>query len=188
MPSSARKVPSPTEGQRLVSKIKHYHEQRAHTPAQIARELELDPRTVAKWLAERGRFCQGHSHVRKQKEPAGCFPTGSNYGGLGRRRPTLPRGRPRSTIGAEELNDRVRDGNGCGLLAGTTGPKTEVGGRNTQSDFSSPTSDFGSRIGVSSRVSRSRSIAFFRMVKPHGPLGSVSSTHYCAYTPDLSTL
>jgi hypothetical protein len=29
----------------------------------------------------------------------------------------------RSTIGAEELNDRVRDGNGCGLLAIVTGPE-----------------------------------------------------------------
>ena len=34
-----------------------------------------------------------------------------------RRRPTLPRSRPRSTIGAEELNFRVRDGNGCHLFA-----------------------------------------------------------------------
>src|SRR5690606_581184 len=25
-------------------------------------------------------------------------------------------------------------------------------------------------------------------IKPHGQLVSVSSTHYCAYTPDLSTL
>jgi hypothetical protein len=30
-----------------------------------------------------------------------------------RRRPTLPRGPPRSTIGAEELNFRVRNGTGC---------------------------------------------------------------------------
>jgi hypothetical protein len=34
-----------------------------------------------------------------------------------RRRPTLPLGRPSSTIGAEELNFRVRDGNGCFLYA-----------------------------------------------------------------------
>ena len=34
-----------------------------------------------------------------------------------RRRPTLPRSFPRSTIGAEELNCRVRDGNGCDLFA-----------------------------------------------------------------------
>src|SRR5882672_1030822 len=30
-----------------------------------------------------------------------------------RRRPTLPRGFPRSTIGSGGLNFRVRDGNGC---------------------------------------------------------------------------
>ena len=36
----------------LFSKIKHYHEHRALTPAQIARELELDPRTVARWLTQ----------------------------------------------------------------------------------------------------------------------------------------
>jgi hypothetical protein len=52
----------------------------------------------------------------------------AQYRGLGRRRPTLPRGRPRSTIGAEELNDRVRDENGCGLLAITTGPKGKAEG------------------------------------------------------------
>jgi hypothetical protein len=34
-----------------------------------------------------------------------------------RRCPTLPRGLPRSTIGAEELNFRVRDGTGCFPLA-----------------------------------------------------------------------
>ena len=33
------------------------------------------------------------------------------------RRPTLPHSRPCSTIGAEKLNCRVRDGNGCDLLA-----------------------------------------------------------------------
>ena len=38
-----------------------------------------------------------------------------------RQRPTLPRPLGRSTIGAVGLNDRVRDGNGCGpyaLIAG----------------------------------------------------------------------
>ena len=38
-----------------------------------------------------------------------------------RRRPTLPLGRPSSTIGSKELNFRVRDGIGCGLLDITTG-------------------------------------------------------------------
>ena len=34
-----------------------------------------------------------------------------------RRRPTLPRSLPRSTIGAERLNFRVRNGTGCFPLA-----------------------------------------------------------------------
>ncbi len=38
-----------------------------------------------------------------------------------RQRPTLPHGFPCSTIGSEELNFRVRDGIGCGLLEITTG-------------------------------------------------------------------
>src|ERR1043165_2842807 len=33
-----------------------------------------------------------------------------------RQRPTLPQGCPCSTIGPEELNFRVRDGNGCDLF------------------------------------------------------------------------
>src|SRR5262249_37639639 len=37
-----------------------------------------------------------------------------------RRRPTLPRGPPRSTIGAEGLNFRVRNGTGCFPFAMTT--------------------------------------------------------------------
>lgn len=41
----------------LFSRIKNYHEQDGLHPAQIARELDLDPRTVAKWLSEK-RFRQ----------------------------------------------------------------------------------------------------------------------------------
>ena len=37
-----------------------------------------------------------------------------------RRRPTLPGRLHPSTIGAERLNFRVRNGNGCGPLASTT--------------------------------------------------------------------
>src|ERR1041384_6721007 len=37
--------------------------------------------------------------------------------GNGWRRPTLPRSLNRSTIGAARLNDRVRNGNGCGPRA-----------------------------------------------------------------------
>ena len=50
-----------------------------------------------------------------------------------RRRPTLPRSSPRSTIGAEELNFRVRDGNGCFLLAIATENYIKV--KNTGSTF-----------------------------------------------------
>ncbi len=38
-----------------------------------------------------------------------------------RRRPTLPGGLPPSTIGADRLNFRVRDGNGCDPVAKATG-------------------------------------------------------------------
>ncbi len=38
-----------------------------------------------------------------------------------RRRPTLPGGLPPSTIGADSLNFRVRDGNGCDPVAMATG-------------------------------------------------------------------
>ena len=41
-------------------------------------------------------------------------------------RPTLTGGQPPITIGAEELNFRVRDGNGCGLFAITTKPITQL--------------------------------------------------------------
>jgi transposase len=37
----------------LFTKIKNYHEQKGLKPAQIARELGLDPRTVDKWLREK---------------------------------------------------------------------------------------------------------------------------------------
>ncbi len=37
-----------------------------------------------------------------------------------RRRPIFPWGYPHSIIGAEELNCRVRDGNGCTLFARVT--------------------------------------------------------------------
>jgi hypothetical protein len=50
----------------------------------------------------------------REKKP----PLGKPRGGQGcRRRPTLPRSRERSTIGAVGLNDRVRNGNECGPYA-----------------------------------------------------------------------
>ena len=61
----------------------------------------------------------GHSFVR--------------YGGFlrdeFRRRPTLPGGLPPSTIGADGLNFRVRDGNGCDPVAMVTGNLSSSGRR-----------------------------------------------------------
>ncbi|MEM5769032.1 MAG: hypothetical protein AAGU32_12200 [Bacillota bacterium] len=37
----------------LFARIKNYHEQKGLNAAQIARELELDPRTVANWLSQK---------------------------------------------------------------------------------------------------------------------------------------
>jgi hypothetical protein len=50
-----------------------------------------------------------------------------------RQRPTLPHSFPCSTIGAEELNFRVRDGNGCCLFAIATEKSAQFG----MSNFSS---------------------------------------------------
>ena len=49
--------------------------------------------------------------ARSLKKGAGWYEEGF------RQRPTLPHSFPCSTIGAEELNFRVRDGNGCCLSA-----------------------------------------------------------------------
>ena len=46
-----------------------------------------------------------------------------------RRRPTLPGGLPPSTIGADRLNFRVRDGNGCDPVAMATEISCQRGGR-----------------------------------------------------------
>src|SRR5215469_2596756 len=43
-----------------------------------------------------------------------------------RRRPTLPRGFPRSTIGSGGLNFRVRDGNGCDPSDIATGNSSSI--------------------------------------------------------------
>src|ERR1700690_4443850 len=67
----------------------------------------------------RGRRCANPREAAakgKKKEPA--FAGSMNKS---RQRPTLPHGFPCSSIGSEELNFRVRDGIGCGLLEITTG-------------------------------------------------------------------
>ena len=59
----------------------------------------------------RGECAQG---TETTKPPPLCV-TGASK--RCRQRPTLPRSLDRSTIGAAWLNDRVRDGNGCGPSA-----------------------------------------------------------------------
>jgi hypothetical protein len=56
--------------------------------------------------------------VKKTKKKS---PPKRALGKKSRQRPTLPHGFPCSTIGSEELNFRVREGIGCGLLEITTG-------------------------------------------------------------------
>ena len=50
----------------LFARIKNYHEQKGLNAAQIARELELDPRTVSNWLKEK-HFRQRSPVFRKSK-------------------------------------------------------------------------------------------------------------------------
>jgi hypothetical protein len=52
----------------------------------------------------------GMGHYTRRRPPSS---TGAALTDDVRRRPTLPRGPPRSTIGAEGLNFRVRNGTGC---------------------------------------------------------------------------
>ena len=91
-----------------------------------------------------------------------------------RQRPTLPRSLPRSTIGSEGLNGRVRNGNGWSPLDMATGNSirfpTEPGDR----------SSFDSCELDSSRLKNF-------MAKPHGRLVPVSFAPRSASTPGLST-
>jgi hypothetical protein len=70
------------------------------------------------------------THTAKFTRPEAPFPTKQerpedillgSFLFYSRQRPTLPQSHPCSTIGAGELNYRVRDGNGCGLSAIVTG-------------------------------------------------------------------
>src|SRR6188474_2104164 len=78
-----------------------------------------------------------------------------------RRRPTLPRPLGRSTIGAVGLNDRVRNGNGCGpyaLVASDVRKTSEevivIVGDRSQLDRSVLSAPEGVRRNLSSQASR----------------------------------
>src|SRR5207245_7092090 len=89
-------------------------------------------------------------------------------------RPTLPRPRSRSTIGADRLNDRVRDGNGCG-------PVALVASKSETTDecvvmlrlTSRPRRDQASRAISTARLKRSRALHLppINVVVSHGPSG-----------------
>src|SRR5205085_1341947 len=76
-------------------------------------------------------FPRGHCLRRERKTKARSRsserPSGLVVRKIIRRRPTLPRSFPRSTIGSERLNFRVRDGNGCDPLDKTTGNLERAG-------------------------------------------------------------
>ena len=102
------------------------------------------------------------------------LPASFKLGGLviDRRRPTLPHSCLCSTIGAEELNFRVRDGNGCDLFAMATEKCVDC-----DDDWMAGYCFWSCSMCLQKD-----------MVKPHGSLVSVSSTRCRASTSDLSTL
>ena len=62
---------------------------------------------------------KGSKCVKRKKPPKSNAQRGFLFEEGNRRRPTLPHSYPCSTIGAEELNFRVRNGNGWILFAMT---------------------------------------------------------------------
>ena len=64
-----------------------------------------------------GSFLSELFHQARSIKKARSFSKAPGFYEKFRRRPTLPHRTPCSTIGAEELNFRVRDGNGCFLFA-----------------------------------------------------------------------
>ena len=102
-------------------------------------------------------------------------------------RATLPPMKTGSTIAEAGLNFRVRNGNGCG-------PRSLESGKNLLTNcadaLGQSNSDPISSESLASRQSVSnasrRAHLHGHMVKPHGRLVPVSSTHYCASTSGLS--
>ena len=94
-----------------------------------------------------------------------------------RRRPTLPPPLEGSTIGADRLNDRVRDGNGCGPVALVASKRTTdecgvvvVFRKHT---ISTKRRDQASRAISTARLKRSRALHLppINVVVSHGPSG-----------------
>ena len=75
----------------------------------------------------RVRYGTGCAPAAPAARPGGAFlHAASKARPAGRRRPTLPRGLPRSTLGAGGLNFRVRYGTGCAPAAPAAGPRAAL--------------------------------------------------------------
>ena len=85
----------------------------------------------------------------------------------------LSQGLSHSTIGAEEINGRVRDGIGFRLLARTTRPAKDKENEASSSAFHAPV-----QVAWTLKM---------RAIKPIERLVPVSYMHYCTSTPGLST-
>ena len=113
-----------------------------------------------------------------------------------RQRPTLPRRFQRSTIGAEGLNFRVRDGNGCDPLATITQKLALPVARSAcgSCNYKPPTTSH-KPLQLKRRANRSRQshglpgllLRVNLMVKPNGQLVAVSFIHYWTSTSALSS-
>src|SRR5579863_5984139 len=111
-----------------------------------------------------------------------------------RRRPTLPRGPPRSTIGAEGLNFRVRNGTGCFPFAMATETLLRCTAVQKTTDRISRTAQWTQNIHQSPSESRFQHYCLNMPrtrarveAKPLGLLVPVSSTRCRASTSGLST-
>ena len=125
----------------------------------------------------------------RQKNPRDLRMRSGDFEKYSRRRPTLPPGCPGSTIGAEGLNFRVRNGNGCVPLAMATGILISTA-KNLIIEYLPY-----SRLPVTARLTalsqehsfKSGVEVMKKTVKPHGLLVPVSSTCCHASTSGLST-
>src|SRR5512140_796205 len=76
---------------------------------------------LQRWVEE--VYTGERRRAQRKKKPRSRGPGLSSMRKKSRQRPTLPPGRPDSTIGAGGLNGRVRNGNGCDPSAMVTGMK-----------------------------------------------------------------
>src|SRR5579885_1759695 len=88
-------------------------------------------RRLIRWCAH----WQSFSNSRSDQKKTGMWKKARPYGRVKRRRPIFPWSYPHSIVGAEELNFRVRDGNGCLLFAIATGSPAHTGGSSNTIDI-----------------------------------------------------